>query len=116
MNQPYWWFELLDQLRRAQGRSLYRLGLGRCESAFEVVFARPGLRLRRYGMGAANSPPLLIVPAPIKRPYIWDLSPERSVVQCALGRKLGVYLVDWTEPAPGTGRTRAGRLFRSHAR
>lgn len=101
MNQPYWWFELLDQLRRVQGSSLDCLGLGRRESAFQVVFARPGLRLRRYGIGAANSPPLLIVPAPIKRPYIWDLSPERSVVQRALGHKLGVYLVEWTEPAPG---------------
>lgn len=101
MNPPSW-FEFLDQLRRLQGMTLDSLGLGPRESAFQVVFTQPGLRLRRYGVGAANSPPLLIVPAPIKRPYIWDLSPERSVVRRAIEHKLGVYLVEWTEPDKGT--------------
>ena len=101
MNPPSW-FEFLDQLRRLQGMTLDSLGLGPRESAFQVVFTQPGLRLRRYGVGAANSPPLLIVPAPIKRPYIWDLSPERSVVRQAIEHKLGVYLVEWTEPDKGT--------------
>lgn len=101
MNRPSW-FELLDQFRQLQGNTLDRLGLGPRESAFQVVFTRPGLRLRCYGTGAAHSAPLLIVPAPIKRPYIWDLSPERSVVRRAIEHKLGVYLVEWTDPGEGT--------------
>jgi polyhydroxyalkanoate synthase len=95
-------FEFLDHLRRLQGNTLEYLGLGPQESAFEVVLARPGLRLRRYRMGAANGPPLLIVPAPIKRPYIWDISPERSVVRRVIEHKVEVYLVEWTEPGTGS--------------
>lgn len=102
MAQPYYWFDHLDQLRRAQGKALDRLGLGPQESPFCIVFERPGLRLRRYGTGTANRSPLLLVPAPIKRSYIWDLSPERSVVRRALEHQFDVYLVEWSEPEEGT--------------
>lgn len=101
MMQAHWWFEYLDQVRRLQGDALDHLGMGPRESAFRVLFERPGLRLRCYGTGAASSAPVLIVPAPIKRPYIWDLSPARSVVRRALEQKLGVFLAEWTEPATG---------------
>lgn len=99
MYPPYQWFEAVDRARRLQGGALDQLGLGPQESPFQVVFERPGLRLRQYGMGAAGALPLLIVPAPIKRPYVWDLAPERSVVRRALERKLGVYMAEWTSPA-----------------
>lgn len=91
-------FEFLDQLRRLQGNALDYVGLGPKESAYDVVLALPGLRLRRYRMDATSGPPLLIVPAPIKRPYIWDISPERSVVRRAIAHQVEVYLVEWTEP------------------
>lgn len=98
----YWsWFAEMDRLRRLQGSVLDGLGLGPRETPFDVIHERPGLRLRRYGAGAAGRAPLLIVPAPIKRPYIWDLTPRRSVVRRALERGLGVYLVEWTEPGAG---------------
>lgn len=107
MKPPPWfkpssWFELLDQLRQLQGNALDCLGLGPRESAFQVVFRTPGLRLRCYATGAAHGAPLLIVPAPIKQPYIWDLSPERSVVRRAIEHQLGIYLVEWTAPGEGT--------------
>jgi polyhydroxyalkanoate synthase len=35
------------------------------------------------------------VPAPIKRPYIWDLAPDVSVVQRLLRQGVAPYLVDW---------------------
>jgi len=38
---------------------------------------------------------VLIVPAPIKRSYIWDLMPEISVVQRWLERGYQVYLAEW---------------------
>lgn len=101
MQPSYYWFQQLDQFRRAQGRALDRLGLGPQETPFHVVFVRPGVRLRCYGGVSANRPALLIVPAPIKRPYIWDLSRDSSVIRRALENKLDVYMVEWTEPEPG---------------
>lgn len=96
-----YWFQRLDQWRRAQGRALECLGLGPQESPFHIVFEQPGLRMRWYGNGTGGKPPLLIVPAPIKQPYIWDLSPESSVVRRALGNQLEVYMIEWTEPVAG---------------
>lgn len=99
MYQSYQWFEAVDRARRLQGGTLDQLGFGPRETPFQAVFERPGLRLRRYGAGPAGAVPLLIVPAPIKRPYVWDLAPGRSVVRRALERKLGVYMAEWTSPA-----------------
>lgn len=101
MQPSYQWFQQLDQLRKTQGRVLDRLGLGPQESPFRIVVEQPGLRLRWYGNGTTGRPPLLIVPAPIKQPYIWDLSRESSVVRRALEHQLDVYMVEWTEPEPG---------------
>jgi polyhydroxyalkanoate synthase len=41
---------------------------------------------------------LLLVPAPIKRPYVSDLAPGRSVVRRALVAGLNVGLLEWTGP------------------
>lgn len=94
----YLGFQQLDQVRRFQGKALDSMGLGPVESAYSVFHEQRGLRVREYGKGEAGSAPLLIVPAPIKRPYIWDLAPERSVVQQALAHRSGVYLVEWDAP------------------
>lgn len=99
MQHAFFGFQQLDHFRRFQGQALDRLGLGPVESPFSVIHEQPGLRVREYGCGTADAAPLLIVPAPIKRPYIWDLAPERSVVQQALAHRAGVYMVEWEEPA-----------------
>ncbi|BAL27335.1 alpha/beta fold hydrolase [Azoarcus sp. KH32C] len=91
------WLESLDKARRYAGQMLDRLELGPQESAFEVVLTRPCAQLRAYSPSRGGGPALLLVPAPIKRPYIWDLSPERSVVRRATERGFEVYLIDWTE-------------------
>ncbi|MEO7496581.1 MAG: alpha/beta fold hydrolase [Massilia sp.] len=101
MHSPHW-FEHLDQVRRFQGNTLDRFGLGPRTSPFEVIATRPGMRVRCYGIGAADKAPLLIVPAPIKQPYIWDISPERSVVRHALDEGLSVFMVEWIEPTAET--------------
>jgi polyhydroxyalkanoate synthase len=98
MNGTGWWFESLDQIRKLQGNVLDSIGLGPDESIYRIVFSRPAVRLRFYGTERPGSPILLIVPAPIKRPYIWDLSPERSVVRQAIDHGFEVYLAEWTEP------------------
>jgi polyhydroxyalkanoate synthase len=92
-------YEYLDRLRRQQGALLDALGLGPVEAPYREVFSKPGVSLRRYGSGEESGPLVLIVPAPIKRPYIWDLAPEVSAVRRCLARGMRVFLVDW-QPAP----------------
>jgi polyhydroxyalkanoate synthase len=41
---------------------------------------------------------VLIVAAPIKRPYIWDLAPAVSAVRFCLGHGLNVALLEWRHP------------------
>ncbi|RSZ59843.1 alpha/beta hydrolase [Massilia atriviolacea] len=96
-------FDTVERLRQYQGDVLELAGFGPLPAPSRIVFSAPGLRLRCYGSGTRQRPPLLIVPAPIKRWYIWDLSPQRSVVRQALARGFGVYLVEWTDPRAGAG-------------
>jgi polyhydroxyalkanoate synthase subunit PhaC len=92
------WLESLDRARRYAGQMLDRFELGPLETGFEVVELNgPCARLRAYPPLCDGGPALLLVPAPIKRPYIWDLSPERSVVRRAMQRGFEVYLIDWSE-------------------
>lgn len=98
----HWWFEAMDAIRRARGEAMDRNGLGPEECPFEEVLTLPGFRLRFYG---GESTPgdkrvALIVPAPIKRHYIWDLAPECSVVRRAMEEGMQVYLIEWTDPGP----------------
>src|SRR5439155_8683720 len=67
---------------------------------YEVIYEEGKVRLRHYQAGGASrpSPPLLIVYALIKRPYILDLLPGKSVVQSLLDQGLDVYLLDWIPP------------------
>jgi polyhydroxyalkanoate synthase len=90
-----------DRLRRRHGEFLDRLGFGPVRMASRVALRLPGARLRAYG-GDAATPVLLMVPAPIKRAYIWDLAPSVSVIRRCLGHGFRVYLVEWTEPEPDT--------------
>jgi polyhydroxyalkanoate synthase len=50
---------------------------------------------------------VLIVAAPIKRPYIWDLAPSVSAVGCCLREGFHVYLLEWV---PEAGRTQNSGL------
>jgi polyhydroxyalkanoate synthase len=97
-------FALTDELRQAAGCMLDGLGLGPLERPYRIAAQRRGFRLRAYQPAArAAGPVLVIVPAPIKKPYIWDLLPEVSVVADCLARGLQVYLLEWTPPGPHDG-------------
>lgn len=89
---------LADAVRRTQGDALDALGFGPCGCEHEVVASGPGWRLRAY-RGSGGGRPLLIVPAPIKRPYVWDIAPAVSVVRRLLHGGLRVHLLEWTPPA-----------------
>lgn len=105
-------FEQLDRLRRLQGTLLDAFGLGPAEAPYRETFGAQGVSLRRYGSGAESGPLVLIVPAPIKRPYIWDLAPEVSAVRRCLAHGARVFLVDWRAAPPQFGLADyAGRLI-----
>jgi polyhydroxyalkanoate synthase len=97
-------FAMSDRLRRSQASVLDMFGLGPHERAFQVISSGPHCRLRRYD-GPEAEMSLLIVPAPIKRPYIWDLSSSVSAVRYCLDHGLRVYLLEWMPPSDGDGRT-----------
>ena len=93
-----------DAVRRWRGNAMDSMGLGRQETAFRIVLDDPDVRLRLYGeQPASGGPVLLIVPAPIKRGYIWDLLPQVSVVRRYLDAGFRVYMTEWIEPADAGG-------------
>ena len=96
-------FEALDNARRIQGMGFDVLGLGPIEAQYETIFRDPGVSLRRYGSGTEPGPAVVIVPAPIKRPYIWDLAPGASAVRRLLAAGASVHLLDWERTAKPFG-------------
>lgn len=94
----------MDRMRQARGQMLDRLGFGPQESPYTVLHTEPGLRLRKYEQGSEDGRAVLLVPAPIKRAYIWDLLPQVSVVRRWMERGYKVYLVEWLpEAGPDAG-------------
>ena len=88
---------LLDTLRQIQADSLGWLGLGPTECRYRIVATGAGWRVRAYVDTSAGTP-LLIVAAPIKRPYIWDLAESVSVVRHCLENRFRLYLLEWMAP------------------
>jgi polyhydroxyalkanoate synthase len=86
-------FGWMDVLRRAQGDAFAACGLGPDECPYRIVAAGSHWRLRAYSDGGTAA--LLIVAAPIKRPYIWDLAPSVSAIRYCLRRGLHVHLLEW---------------------
>jgi len=75
---------------------------------FDVVWQGEIMRLRRYRpQRRVYATPLLIVYALIKRPFILDLLPARSVIESLIGHGFEIYLTDWIPP----GRADAWRGF-----
>ncbi len=69
---------------------------------YRVVYEGGMLRLRHYqAPKRRHKNPLLIVYALVKRPFILDLQPGKSVVESLLQQGFEVYLTDWLPPARG---------------
>jgi polyhydroxyalkanoate synthase len=90
-------FFMSDALRRSLGWLLDNAGLAPHEASWHIVLKQSDLQLRRYGQQAETAGPVLIVPAPIKRPYIFDLLPEVSVIRRLTEAGFSVYLSEWRE-------------------
>ncbi len=88
----------IDRMRRWQGWVLDALGLGPIETPSRVVHSQPGVTLNAYGTAGDAGPAVLLVPAPIKRAYIWDLVPWASVVRQCLRLGAGVFVIQWERP------------------
>jgi poly[(R)-3-hydroxyalkanoate] polymerase subunit PhaC len=87
-------FVVMDAVRRTQGELLASFGFGPVESAYRVIASGPHWRLRDYGC-VDQSHSVLIVAAPIKRPYIWDLTRSVSAIRYCLQAGLRVQLLEW---------------------
>ncbi len=95
-------FETTDILRRAQGRTLQAVGFGPDECPYRVIASGPFWLLRDYGKDNATQS-VLIVAAPIKRPYIWDLAPSSSAIRYCLKQGLRVRLLEWLPASRTSG-------------
>lgn len=99
-------FTVADVLRRAQSEALGAFGFRPQECPYLIIASGSHWRLRDYAT-QSTSPSLLIVAAPIKRPYIWDLSPSVSAISRCLQEGFHVYLLEWM---PGADRTQNNGL------
>ncbi len=95
-------FDVTDAMRRSRGDVAAAWGLGPSESPYRVIAAGPYWRLRDYG-GESDSCCLLIIAAPIKRPYIWDLAPSASPIRNCLRLGFHVRLLEWLPASHDTG-------------
>src|SRR6516225_6643849 len=92
----------LNAIRRAQGDVVGAFGLDPKESPHQIITSCAHWRLRDYG-GDDRSRSLLIIAAPIKRPYIWDLAPSISAIRFCLHQDLHVQLLEWMPASPNAG-------------
>jgi polyhydroxyalkanoate synthase len=87
----------VDDFRRFQGRALDLLGLGPQQHPSRVLLATPAFRVRSYASIPNSAPPVLLVAAPIKRAYIWDLMPQVSTVRLLCEAGFAVHLLEWLD-------------------
>lgn len=92
--------QFLDDARRSAGRMLDAVGLGPHTSSCRIHDPAAGVRLREFSPDTATGPVVLLVPAPIKRWYIWDLQPDRSVVARHVAAGMRVFVAEWTDAGP----------------
>ena len=90
--------EQMDETRRRFGKLLDAAGLGPIQTPSRIVREFAGLTLRAYAKARRTASAVVIIPAPIKRAYIWDLIPRASAVQQLMRGGFAVYLLEWPPP------------------
>ncbi|MGE0822395.1 MAG: alpha/beta fold hydrolase [Candidatus Binatia bacterium] len=91
---------LYDGLRRGASESFPTWEDPPPVTPFTVVAEYGKLRLRYYGaQGAASPTPLFLIYALVKRPFILDFQPRRSVIETLVSHGFNVYLTDWLPPS-----------------
>lgn len=97
---PPAYLHLADETRRQRGLMLERLGFSPRSTPSRTVGSGRAADLLAY-QAADRRPALLIVPAPIKAAYIWDLAPDCSAVRRLMSAGLQVYMARWRHPRAG---------------
>lgn len=100
MNSLGHFLHFLDEFRRTMGRGLEAGGIRPQPTPSHAVYGTGTAVLQHYGGADTDAPVVLLVPAPIKKSYIWDMTPTTSVVRRVLEAGFNVYLLDWQEPGP----------------
>ena len=95
-------FDVSDVIGRAQGDLVGAFGLDPSECPYRIITSHSYWHLRDYG-GEDQSPSLLIIAAPIKKPYIWDLTPSTSSIRFCLRQRLHVQLLEWLSASSHAG-------------
>ena len=95
-------FDVGDVIRRAQGDLAGAFGLNPSECLYRTITSHSYWCLRDYG-GGDQSASLLIIAAPIKKPYIWDLTPSISSIRFCLHQGLHVHLLEWMSTSSHAG-------------
>ena len=88
----------LDHLRRQQGLLCEVAGWGPVRTPSTRARTGGPFTLLSHAANRPTAPPVLLVPAPIKRGYIYDLLPTASVVQRCIAAGLRPYLLEWRDP------------------
>ncbi|HEX6411927.1 MAG TPA: alpha/beta fold hydrolase [Burkholderiales bacterium] len=80
--------------------SQFAVGKNLATSAGAVVHRSPVMELIQYKptTGQVHARPLLIAPPQINKFYVFDLAPEKSIVQLALQGGLQTFAVSWKNP------------------
>jgi polyhydroxyalkanoate synthase len=78
----------------------FALGRNLATTPGEVVYRSPVMELIQYRpmTGEVHERPLLIAPPQINKYYIFDLAPEKSLVQLALRGGLQTFVISWKNP------------------
>src|SRR5438309_2949581 len=89
-------YRTLDAVRRGYGAPNND---PEATTPYDVVYEGGKVSLRYYqAEGESRHTPILLVYALIKRPYILDLQPGRSLIQNLNAQGFDVYLIDWIPP------------------
>ena len=80
----------------------FEVGRNVATTVGSVVFRNELIELIQYRPMSEKQylKPLLIVPPQINKFYIFDLSPEKSLIQYALKNNLQTFVVSWRNPSP----------------
>ncbi len=100
---PKYWLDgavrSLDGFRRGVGEAYPVEEDPPTATPYEVVYEGGKTRLRYYpAVGEPLGTPILIAYSLVKRPFILDLLPGRSVVETLTKNGLEVYFIDWIPP------------------
>lgn len=93
---------LLDAARKAQASALSAWAASPPRRARAEIAGGPFWRVLEVTPGSC-APPVLLVPAPIKRATILDLAPGASLVDRLATLGFRVFLLEWREPTAGEG-------------